>query len=136
MLPNDIIEERLVYWRSMNKVLDEWRPETLNAEVKGDEKKVRRKKAVRVDQRTSVFHGDNVGVLTDKYYNTREPEARDFKQKLDFKIPFLFWRRLAAILENAREFWDACGKAGKKSIEDWSKTLEEFRILMKVERPQ
>ena len=136
MLANDIIEERLVYWRSMNKVLDEWRPETLNAEVKGDEKKVRRKKAVRVDQRTSVSHGDKVRVLTDKYYNTKEPEARDFKQKLDFKIPFLFWRRLAAILENAGEFWEACGKAGKKSIEDWSKTLEEFKILMKVERPQ
>jgi UDP-2,3-diacylglucosamine pyrophosphatase LpxH len=136
MLPNDIIEERLVYWRSMNKVLDEWRPETLNAEVKGDEKKVRRKKAVRVDQRTSVFHGDKVRVLTDKYYNTKEPEDQYFKQKLDFKIPFFFWRRLVAILENAGEFWDACGKAGKKSIEDWSKTLEEFRILMKVERPQ
>ena len=121
----------------MNKVLDEWRPETLKAEVRGDEKKVRRKKAVRVDQRTSVSQGDKGRVLTDdKYYNTKEPEARDFKQKLDFKIPFPFWRRLAAILENAGELWDACGKAGKKTIEDWSKTLEEFKILMKVERPQ
>ena len=136
MLLNDIIEERLVYWRSMNKVLDEWRPETLKAGLKGDEKKVRRKKAFRVDQRTSVSYGDKGRVLTNKCYNTKEPAARDFKQKLDFKIPFLFWGRLAAILENAGKLWDACGKAGKKSIEDWSKTLEDFKILMKVERPQ
>ena len=115
----------------MNNVLDEWRPETLKAGLKGDEKKVRRKKTFPVDQRTSVSYGDKGRVLTDKYYNTKEPAGRDFKQKLDFKIPFLFWRRLAAILENVGELWDACGKAGKKSIEDWSKTLEEF----KTERP-
>ena len=58
-------------------------------------------------------------VLTDMYYNTDEPAPRDFKQELDFKIPFFFWIRLETILENAGKLWDAWYKAGKKSIEDW-----------------
>ena len=65
-------------------------------------------------------------MLTDMYYNTDEPTPRDFKQELDFKIPFFFWIRLATILENAGRHCDAWCKAGKKSIEDWSKTLEEY----------
>ncbi len=73
-------------------------------------------------------------VLTDMYCNTEEPAPRDFKQELNFKIPFFFWIRLATILENAGKLCDAWCKAGKKSIEDWSNTLEEFKTSTKVDR--
>ena len=69
-------------------------------------------------------------VLTDMYYNTDEPAPRDFKQELDFKIPFFFWIRLETILENAGKLWDAwC-----KEYRGLAKTLEEFKTLTKVER--